>query len=126
MLATTVDERLNGTENHMSRPSAVSVLTIGAAVLCLGASISMFATASTGKNELGVLNANEGIIVDPNGFSIVKGVAKTDPTAQIAKLGAKEVVDGAIIFRVGDKLYLADANLARKAAFWDAYERNLP
>jgi hypothetical protein len=36
-------------------------------------------------------------------------MAKTDPVAQITKLGARPVNDGAIIFRTGDKLYIVDA-----------------
>jgi len=35
--------------------------------------------------------------------------AKGDPAAQIAKLGAHEASDGAIIFRSGSKLYVVDA-----------------
>jgi hypothetical protein len=42
-------------------------------------------------------------------FKINKGVAKGDPQAQIAKSGAREVSDGAIIFRSGDKLYIVDS-----------------
>jgi len=41
-------------------------------------------------------------------FNITKGVAKGDPAAQIAKLGARKVSDGAIIFRSGDALYIVD------------------
>jgi hypothetical protein len=42
------------------------------------------------------------------GIDFGKGVAKGDPSAQIAKLGAKEITDGAIIFRSGSKLYIVD------------------
>ena len=55
-----------------------------------------------------VLGNNEGIFVDSKSFNINKGKAKVDPAAQIAKLNAKEVGPGAIIFRSGDKLYIAD------------------
>jgi hypothetical protein len=41
-------------------------------------------------------------------FKINKGAAKGDPSSQIAKSGAREVSDGAIIFRSGDKLYIVD------------------
>ena len=41
-------------------------------------------------------------------FKIAKGAAKGDPAAQIMKSGAREVSDGAIIFRSGDKLYIVD------------------
>jgi hypothetical protein len=59
---------------------------------------------------VGQLANNEGIYVDMKEFKIAKGTAKDDATvqAQIAKLGAREVKDGAIIFRSGDKLYLVD------------------
>ena len=85
-----------------------------------------FASAAPEKGELGGLATNEGILVDPKTFNITKGIAKTDPTAHIVKLGAREVTNGAVIFRVGDKLYLADADLGQKSlmnAFWDAYDR---
>jgi hypothetical protein len=59
-------------------------------------------------NAVGQLASNEGIYVDVKEFKINKGVAKSDPQAQIAKSGAREVSDGAIIFRSGDKLYIVD------------------
>jgi hypothetical protein len=59
-------------------------------------------------NAVGQLASNEGIYVDVKEFKINKGVAKGDPQAQIAKSGAREVSDGAIIFRSGDKLYIVD------------------
>ena len=58
---------------------------------------------------LAYLASNEGIYVDMKEFKINKGVAKGDPQAQIAKSGAREVSDGAIIFRSGDKLYIVDS-----------------
>ena len=72
------------------------------------------------------LQANEGVLVDPTSFAVMKGVAKSDPAAKISKFGAREVSNGAVIFRVGDKLYLADANPANKSllnAFWEEYDR---
>jgi hypothetical protein len=57
---------------------------------------------------VGQLASNEGIFVDPKEFKINKGVAKGDPSAQIAKSGAREVSEGAIIFRSGTKLYIVD------------------
>ena len=39
----------------------------------------------------------------------MRGMAKTDPTAQIMKLGSRPVDQGAIIFRSGDQLYIVDA-----------------
>lgn len=60
-------------------------------------------------NSLGTLSSNDGIYVDVKDFKISKGAAKGDPSAQIAKLGAREASDGAIIFRSGSKLYIVDA-----------------
>jgi hypothetical protein len=54
------------------------------------------------------LASNEGIFVDAKEFKINKGMAKGDPQAQLAKSGAREVSEGAIIFRSGDKLYIVD------------------
>jgi hypothetical protein len=42
-------------------------------------------------------------------FNITKGPAKGDPSAQNAKMGARKVADGAIIFRAGDPLYIVDS-----------------
>jgi hypothetical protein len=66
--------------------------------------------SSTGsQNEVGQLASNEGLYVDMKDFNITKGAAKGDPSAQIAKLGARKVSDGAIIFRNGDALYIVDS-----------------
>src|SRR5262245_48181867 len=59
-------------------------------------------------SAVGQLGSNEGIYVDVKDFKINKGTAKGDPSSQIAKSGAREVADGAIIFRSGDKLYIVD------------------
>jgi hypothetical protein len=59
-------------------------------------------------NPLGALASNEGIYVNVQDFQIAKGAAKGDPSAQISKSGAREVADGAIIFRSGNKLYIVD------------------
>ena len=75
------------------------------------AAVSVFAAASklalaqqpTG-DVIGELADNQGIFVDGKTFKIVRGKAKGDPTAEIAKMGAKEIGPGAILFRHGDKL----------------------
>ena len=59
-------------------------------------------------SPLGNLASNEGIYVDVAQFRIAKGAAKGDPAAHIQKAGAREVSDGAIIFRSGNKLYIVD------------------
>jgi hypothetical protein len=64
-------------------------------------------------NNLGQLAANEGIYVNVTDFSIAKGAPKGDPAANLAKSGAREVADGAIIFRSGNKLYIVDGKPAQ-------------
>ena len=64
-------------------------------------------------NPLGNLASNEGLYVDMKEFRVAKGAAKGDPAAQLQKAGAREVTDGAIIFRSGNKLYIVDGSPPR-------------
>ena len=59
-------------------------------------------------NAVGQLANNEGIFVDVGEFKISKGAATGDPSDHIVKSGAREVSEGAIIFRSGSKLYIVD------------------
>src|SRR5262249_17963880 len=82
---------------------------LGAAVIALAAGFSGFAAAQAPTQDvIGELQSNEGIFVDAQNFKIVKGQGKGDASAQIAKMGAKQVSPGAIIFRSGDKLYMVE------------------
>ena len=65
--------------------------------------------SSGSQNVVGQLASNEGIYVDMKDFNIMKGAAKGDLAAQITKMGARKVSDGAIIFRHGDALYIVDS-----------------
>ena len=66
---------------------------------------SELAVAQQSTDVIGELGDNQGIFVDGKTFKIVKGTAKGDPTAAIAKIGAKEIAPGVILFRHGDRLY---------------------
>jgi predicted aconitase with swiveling domain len=73
---------------------------------------------------IGELASGEGIFVDGKTFKIAKGKGKGEPSAQIARLGAKEVGPGAIIFRYREKLYMVEgtplvANVQAMKAFQD-------
>src|SRR3974377_916591 len=83
-----------------------SLLTFGATSVGLVVAESRLVSAAPSIDDLG---NNEGIFVDKNTFKVVRGMAKGDPAAQIAKLGARPATEGAIIFRSGDKLYIVDA-----------------
>ncbi len=97
---------------------SLTIAAIGAAAIALAVSAPQLAISSTERAQLGALNASEGIYVDKKAFGIVKGMAKSIPTeAQLTKLGAQEVKDGAIIIRVGEKLYLVDTDPAAKSMY---------
>lgn len=96
---------------------ALTILALGAAAIAIAASVPQLAISAQERTQLGALGANEGIYVDVKGFGVIKGAAKTDPTAQLMKLGAQEVKEGAIIIRAGDKLYLVDTDPKAKSQF---------
>jgi hypothetical protein len=82
------------------------------------------ASAQPQGDVIGELASGEGIFVDGKTFKIAKGKAKGEPSAQIARLGAKEVGPGAIIFRYRDKLYMVEgtpsaANIQTMKRFQD-------
>lgn len=87
---------------------------VGLAALGLTASVSNIAVAqAVTKEVVGELANNEGYLVDGKTFKIVHGKAKGNiSSAQIAKLNAKEIGPGIIVFRSGDKLYIAEAPAA--------------
>jgi hypothetical protein len=95
----------------------LTLFAMGLAAIVFAASMSKLALSAQERTELGPLKASEGIYIDRKSFDIVKGTAKSDPTAQLMKLGATEVKDGAIIVRVGEKLYLVDADPAAKSLY---------
>jgi hypothetical protein len=57
---------------------------------------------------LGQLGNNEAVVVDLKSFNIARAGAKGDTSSQIDKLNAREVAEGAIIMRSGNKLYIVD------------------
>ena len=106
--------------------SKPTLMAIGVAFLCIGAATLAVAQSpwqdsplmrgtsddwsSSKQDALGQLGTNEGIYVDTKGFKISKGAAKGDASKHVEKLGAREVTDGAIIFRAGEKLYIVDGS----------------
>ena len=64
--------------------------------------------APNNQPTLGQLANDEAIVVDLKGFNIAKAGAKGDTSSHIDKLHAREVAEGAIIFRSGNKLYMVD------------------
>ena len=60
------------------------------------------------QSTLGQLGNDEAVVVDLKGFNIAKAGAKGDTSVHVDKLHAREVAEGAIIFRSGNKLYIVD------------------
>jgi hypothetical protein len=71
-------------------------------------SMSNYWAPNTQQPMLGQLGNNEAVVVDMKNFNIAKAGAKGDTTPHIDKLKAREVAEGAVIFRSGDKLYIVD------------------
>jgi hypothetical protein len=71
-------------------------------------SMSNYWAPNNNQPTLGQLGNNEAVVVDLKGFNIAKAGAKGDTSAHVDKLHAREVAEGAIIFRSGDKLYIVD------------------
>ena len=91
----------------MPLPKA-TYLAAGAA---LGLVASGLSTASSQVSKLGTLSSNEGILVDVKNFNITRGKSKAaEPSAMLVKTGARQVNDGAVIFRSGEKLYIIDGD----------------
>lgn len=84
------------------------IMIVGAAAIGFTVgSLTIGVAQTVSKEVVGTLAANEGYLVDGKTFQIVHGSAKGDISGQIAKLNAKEIGPGIIVFRVGDKLYAA-------------------
>ena len=93
----------------MAMSKLVTMAAVVASVSVSAGTIKL-AVAQQSSDVVGELANNEGIFVDGKTFKIVRGAAKGDPSAEIAKLGAKETGPGAIIFRHDDKLYTAEVS----------------
>jgi hypothetical protein len=74
---------------------------------------SGFSIATEARSQVaqGTIADNDSIFVDGRTFQVTPGKAKSSASAQIKDLGARELGQGAIIFRSGEKLYIVDAPL---------------
>ncbi len=91
----------------MTAPRCQSA-TLIALVMALTSSVSTVALAQS-QDASRTLGNNDSLLIDGRTFNITPGTAKGDVSAQITKLGAREIGAGAIVFRSGDKLYIADS-----------------
>jgi hypothetical protein len=69
--------------------------------------------AEPSKGGIGIAD-NDGIFIDGRSFKIVTGHANGEGSAMVQKSGARELGPAAIVFRKGDKLYLATVRPDRR------------
>ena len=78
---------------------------LGTGIIALSSVATLAVAQAPSQDIISTLDNNQGILVDKQTFDVIKGNAKTDnPLATLAKMGAREVSAGAIVFRHGDKL----------------------
>jgi hypothetical protein len=83
---------------------------LGISIIGLSSAATLAIAQAPSQDVISKLDDNQSILVDKQTFDVIKGNAKTDnPLATLAKMGAREVSAGAIVFRHGDKLYIGTA-----------------
>ena len=80
-----------------------------------GLTLAMAAGAGTcgaawAQDALANIANNDSIVIDGKTFEVRGGRAKGDVAGQIKALGARELGGGAVIFRSGDKLFIAEGS----------------
>jgi hypothetical protein len=90
---------------------------VGIGIVGLSGAATLAIAQAPSQDVISKLDDNQGILVDKQTFDVIKGNAKSDnPLATLAKMGAREVSAGAIVFRHGDKLYIVDGTPPAHAA----------
>jgi len=79
-----------------------SLLIGTAAVVLISAPVSL----AVAQSALSI-GDNDSVLVDGNSFTVVPGKGKGGASTLITRLGAQALGPGAVIFRSGDKLYIA-------------------
>jgi len=79
----------------------------GICVSVLLAASCGFSAPARAQVALGRIDDNAAIFIDGRTFQVTRGAAKDDTTAAIKILRARPLGPAAIVFRVGDKLYVA-------------------
>ena len=79
-----------------------SLLIGTAAVVLISAPVSL----AVAQSALSI-GDNDSVLIDGNSFTVVPGKGKGGASTLITKLGAQALGPGAVVFRSGDKLYIA-------------------
>jgi hypothetical protein len=91
------------------RNSGCTTTTITVALL-LGVS-----SAAVGQNAMSIAN-NDSVFIDGRNHSLTRGTSKADISAEIKRLGAREMGPATLIIRSGGKLYILDNQMAGSMA----------
>jgi hypothetical protein len=84
--------------------------TIAGIILVAGSVAGLAPSIAVGQSQSGLnIGDNDSVYIDGKSFQVIPGTAKGDTAAQIKNLSARDLGPAAIIFRSGDKLYIADA-----------------
>jgi hypothetical protein len=83
----------------------LKALLIGASALVLISYPGSFAIAQSALS----IGDNDSVLIDGTSFKVLPGKAKGDASTLIRTMGAQPLGPDAVIFRSGDKLYIADA-----------------
>ena len=94
------------------------IVAAAAAIVCIS-SLPRSSVAQT-RDALAIAD-NDSLYIDAKSFKIVPGKKKGDTSALIEKLDARNLGPGAIVFRSGDELYIADAPPVILAQLGDRY-----
>jgi len=72
--------------------------------------LGLISTCAIAEAQQGLnIGDKDSVYIDATTFKVIPGKAKGDVASQIKTWGARDLGPGAIIFRSGDKLYIADA-----------------
>jgi hypothetical protein len=72
---------------------------LGIGIVGLSGAATLAIAQAPSQDVISKLDENQGILVDKHTFDVIKGNAKSDnPLATLAKMGAREVSAGAIVF----------------------------
>src|SRR6516225_7366838 len=80
-----------------------------------------FATAHAQQTSLTIPD-NDSVYIDAKSFQVIPGKGKGEAAPQIRDLAARELGPGAIIIRLGNKLYIAEGQTLRGVVTAYAYD----
>jgi hypothetical protein len=87
----------------------VASKSLKAIAVLFGALVVSVTIAPAPAQNFGTIADKDGLFIDGKNFQIVPGKARDDLGNRLTALGAREIGPGAIIFRSGDRLYIAGA-----------------